>query len=80
MNCSLCVATQTGHMVVSVCKNNQSIMFNVEWKEDKGLQRFTYTVVLELIGGDGIHLVLPSGLSLTAPSLAPPSSCCKDVV
>ncbi|XP_032389660.1 complement C1q-like protein 2 [Etheostoma spectabile] len=50
----------TGLMGVFVFKNNQKIMYNVEWKEDKLYKYFTKSVVLELIAGDTIHLVLPS--------------------
>ncbi|XP_031136676.1 complement C1q-like protein 2 isoform X3 [Sander lucioperca] len=54
----------TGLMGVFVFKNNQKIMFNVEWKEDKLYKYFTKSVVLELIAGDTIHLVLPSTYSV----------------
>ncbi|XP_039632724.1 uncharacterized protein LOC120543647 isoform X2 [Perca fluviatilis] len=54
----------TGLMGVFVFKNNQKIMFNVEWKEAKLYKYFTKSVVLELIAGDTIHLVLPSTYSV----------------
>ncbi|XP_034745159.1 uncharacterized protein LOC117955099 isoform X2 [Etheostoma cragini] len=50
----------TGLMGVFVFKNNQKIIYNVEWKEDKLYKYFTKSVVLELLAGDTIHLVLPS--------------------
>ncbi|XP_037603621.1 uncharacterized protein LOC119475209 isoform X6 [Sebastes umbrosus] len=53
----------TGHMGVLVYKNNQRIMYNVEW--NKGTHEyFTNSVVLELLAGDEIHLDLPSGKSV----------------
>ncbi|XP_028452159.1 uncharacterized protein LOC114567304 [Perca flavescens] len=54
----------TGLMGVYVFKNNQKIMFNVEWKEETLYKYFTKSVVLELIAGDTIHLVLPSTYSV----------------
>ncbi|KAK9536513.1 hypothetical protein VZT92_006288 [Zoarces viviparus] len=54
----------TGLMGVYVYKNNQRIMFNVEWKEDTLYKYFTNSAVLELMAGDEIHLVLPSTYSL----------------
>ncbi|XP_031713198.1 collagen alpha-1(X) chain-like [Anarrhichthys ocellatus] len=54
----------TGLMGVYVYKNNQRIMFNVEWKEDRLYKYFTNSAVLELMAGDEIHLVLPSTYSL----------------
>ncbi|XP_054482486.1 uncharacterized protein LOC129114009 [Anoplopoma fimbria] len=54
----------TGLMGVYVYKNNQRIMFNVEWKEEMLYKYFTNSVVLELNAGDKIHLVLPSTHSL----------------
>ncbi|XP_070773743.1 uncharacterized protein [Enoplosus armatus] len=53
-----------GYMGVQVYKNNQMIMFNVEWKEEADHEYFTNSLILELIAGDEIHLVLPSGYSL----------------
>ncbi|XP_033490166.1 uncharacterized protein LOC117261780 [Epinephelus lanceolatus] len=50
----------TGLMGVYVYKNNQRIMFNVEWKEDAHYKYFTNSAVLELMPGDNIRLVLPS--------------------
>ncbi|XP_042372980.1 complement C1q-like protein 3 [Plectropomus leopardus] len=50
----------TGLVGVYVYKNNQRIMFNVEWKEDAHFKYFTNSVVLELMAGDKVHLVLPS--------------------
>ncbi|XP_059185801.1 heavy metal-binding protein HIP-like [Centropristis striata] len=60
---TLCGA-QTSGMGVYVYKNNGGIMWNQEWKEEKGWEYMTNSVVLELMAGDEIHLVLPSGLSL----------------
>uniref|UniRef100_A0A8C2ZFD1 Cerebellin 17 n=1 Tax=Cyclopterus lumpus TaxID=8103 RepID=A0A8C2ZFD1_CYCLU len=57
-------ANHTGLMGVYVYKNNQKIMYNVEWKEDQLYKYFTNSVVLELMAGDAIHLVLPSTYSL----------------
>ncbi|XP_049448190.1 heavy metal-binding protein HIP-like isoform X1 [Epinephelus fuscoguttatus] len=53
-----------GLMGVYVYKNNQRIMYTAEWKEEEGLEYFTKSVVLELMAGDEIHLVLPSGYSV----------------
>ncbi|KAK1882764.1 Complement C1q-like protein 4 [Dissostichus eleginoides] len=50
----------TGLMGVYVYKNNQKIMFNVEWKEDQLYKYFTNSVILELMAGDEIHLALPA--------------------
>ncbi|XP_063752161.1 complement C1q-like protein 2 [Eleginops maclovinus] len=50
----------TGLMGVYVYKNNQRIMFNVEWKEAQQYKYFTNSVVLELMAGDKIHLALPA--------------------
>ncbi|XP_070772799.1 uncharacterized protein [Enoplosus armatus] len=55
---------RAGYMGVYVYKNNQMIMFNVEFKEEADFESFTNSVVLELIAGDEIHLVLPPGQSL----------------
>ncbi|XP_037604844.1 heavy metal-binding protein HIP-like isoform X2 [Sebastes umbrosus] len=54
----------TGLMGVYVFKNNQRIMYNVEWKEETLYKYFTNSVILELLAGDEIHLVLPSTYSL----------------
>ncbi|XP_044078224.1 cerebellin-2-like [Siniperca chuatsi] len=54
----------TGLVGIYVYKNNQRIMYNAEWKEDGGLKHITNSLVLELIAGDEIHLVLPSGYTL----------------
>ncbi|XP_059211496.1 complement C1q-like protein 2 [Centropristis striata] len=55
---------QTGTMGVKVYKNNQRIMWNVEYKEEAGVEYVTNSVVLELMAGDEIHLVLPTSASL----------------
>ncbi|XP_059199838.1 complement C1q-like protein 2 [Centropristis striata] len=55
---------QAGYMGVQVHKNNQRIMWNNETKEEGGVEYLTNSVVLELMAGDEIHLVLPSGYSL----------------
>ena len=47
-----------------VYKNNRRIMFNVKWHKDFGFVYITNSVVLELLAGDVINLVLPSGFSL----------------
>ncbi|XP_037603761.1 uncharacterized protein LOC119475302 isoform X2 [Sebastes umbrosus] len=52
-----------GHMAVTVYKNNQKIMFNVE-RNDGNYEYFTNSVVLELLAGDKIHLDLPSTYTL----------------
>ncbi|XP_031136678.1 complement C1q-like protein 2 isoform X5 [Sander lucioperca] len=49
---------------VYVYKNNQKIMFNLEWEEVRLYKYFTKSVVLELTAGDTIHLVLPSTYSV----------------
>ncbi|KAL7390127.1 hypothetical protein ABVT39_015528 [Epinephelus coioides] len=53
-----------GVVGVYVYKNNQLIMYTAEWKEEEGLEYFTNSAVLELMAGDEIHLVLPSGYSV----------------
>ncbi|XP_049448443.1 heavy metal-binding protein HIP-like isoform X2 [Epinephelus fuscoguttatus] len=53
-----------GSMGVELYKNNQQIMHNGERKEEGGAEYFTNSVVLELMAGDEIHLVLPSGDSV----------------
>ncbi|XP_059190313.1 heavy metal-binding protein HIP-like [Centropristis striata] len=53
-----------GWMGVSVYKNNQRIMYNTEYKKEGVVEYFTNSVVLELMAGDEIHLVLPSGFAL----------------
>ncbi|XP_049448445.1 complement C1q-like protein 2 isoform X2 [Epinephelus fuscoguttatus] len=53
-----------GYMGVQLYKNNQQIMHNDERKEEEGAEYFTNSVVLELMAGDEIHLVLPSGRSV----------------
>ncbi|XP_059207734.1 complement C1q-like protein 2 isoform X2 [Centropristis striata] len=60
---TLC-GNHTGLMGVYVYKNNQRIMYNVEWKEETLYKYFTNSVVLELVKGDKINLVLPSTYSL----------------
>ncbi|XP_059182160.1 heavy metal-binding protein HIP-like [Centropristis striata] len=55
---------QAGYIGVRVYKNNQKIMSNWERKDNSSLIFFTNSVVLELMAGDTIHLVLPSGYSL----------------
>ncbi|XP_059208113.1 uncharacterized protein LOC131986988 [Centropristis striata] len=55
---------QKGYMGVQVYKNNQRIMWNVEYKEEGRWEYFTNSVVLELMAGDEIHLVLPPSYSL----------------
>ncbi|XP_059214131.1 complement C1q-like protein 2 [Centropristis striata] len=55
---------QAGWMGVEVYKNNQWIMGNQEYQEERGHNYFTNSIVLELMAGDEIHLVLPSGHSL----------------
>ncbi|XP_059186066.1 complement C1q-like protein 2 [Centropristis striata] len=54
----------SGLMGVYVYKNNKRIMYNVERKEESDLEYFTNSVVLELMAGDEVHLVLPSGHSV----------------
>ncbi|KAJ4930385.1 hypothetical protein JOQ06_019389 [Pogonophryne albipinna] len=53
-------AYNAGLMGVYVYKNNQKIMFNVEWKEDQLYKYFTNSVILELMARDEIHLALPA--------------------
>ncbi|KAL7390584.1 hypothetical protein ABVT39_023882 [Epinephelus coioides] len=53
-----------GLMGVQLYKNNQQIMHNDEHKEEEGAEYLTNSVVLELMAGDEIHLVLPSGRSV----------------
>ncbi|XP_059190928.1 multimerin-2-like [Centropristis striata] len=55
--------SRTGYMGVKVYKNNQMIMWNLEYKTGNW-KYMTNSVVLELMAGDEIHLVLPSGYSL----------------
>ncbi|XP_059191785.1 complement C1q-like protein 3 [Centropristis striata] len=55
---------QAGYMGVQVYKNNQMIMFNDELNDGSYLKYLTNSVVLELMAGDEIHLVLPSGYHL----------------
>nr|XP_046267453.1 uncharacterized protein LOC124071064 [Scatophagus argus] len=55
---------QAGAIGVQMYKNNQQIMFNWEINENIGLEHFSNSVVLELMAGDEIHLVLPTGFSL----------------
>uniref|UniRef100_A0A8C4HK24 C1q domain-containing protein n=1 Tax=Dicentrarchus labrax TaxID=13489 RepID=A0A8C4HK24_DICLA len=50
-----------GSMGIQVYKNNQRIMYNDIWQSSGGDKYFTNSLVLELIAGDEIHLVLPSG-------------------
>uniref|UniRef100_A0A8C4NS18 C1q domain-containing protein n=1 Tax=Dicentrarchus labrax TaxID=13489 RepID=A0A8C4NS18_DICLA len=52
---------QSGSIGINVYKNNQSIMHNGIWQSSGGDKYFTNSLVLELIAGDEIHLVLPSG-------------------
>ncbi|XP_059211480.1 complement C1q-like protein 2 [Centropristis striata] len=59
----------TGHMGVKVYKNNQRIMLNLEIKEETSYEYMTNSVILELMAGDEIRLVLPSGFSLFDDSL-----------
>lgn len=49
---------------VYVYKNNQNIMFNVEWQHDSGVEYFTNSVILELIAGDELCLILPGGTAV----------------
>ncbi|XP_059205242.1 complement C1q-like protein 2 [Centropristis striata] len=56
--------SRAGWMGVQVFKNNQMIMWNYEHKEGSDREFITNSVVLELMAGDEIHLVLPSGYSL----------------
>lgn len=51
-------------MAVQVYKNGQKIMSNWERNLDVTPEFFTNSVILELIAGDEIHLLLPSGLYL----------------
>ncbi|XP_059202798.1 uncharacterized protein LOC131982218 [Centropristis striata] len=55
---------EAGSMGVSVYKNNQMIMWNDDYEEEGGHEYITSSVVLELMAGEEIHLVLPSGNSL----------------
>ncbi|XP_045894764.1 complement C1q-like protein 2 [Micropterus dolomieu] len=55
---------KAGYMGVSVYKNNQHLMHNVERKDEPGHEYLTNSVVLELRAGDEIWLVLPHGHSL----------------
>ncbi|XP_051255755.1 cerebellin 17 [Dicentrarchus labrax] len=60
--------TAFGHQAfafgITVYKNNQCIMYNADWHSNESDEFLTNSLVLELIAGDEIHLVLPSGHSI----------------
>ncbi|KAL7390582.1 hypothetical protein ABVT39_023882 [Epinephelus coioides] len=53
-----------GYTGVQLYKNNKSIMYNDKLIKEGGAEYLTNSVVLELMAGDEIHLILPSGYSL----------------
>uniref|UniRef100_A0A8C4DM14 C1q domain-containing protein n=1 Tax=Dicentrarchus labrax TaxID=13489 RepID=A0A8C4DM14_DICLA len=55
---------QPGSMAIDVYKNSERIMYNWGNLPEWGYKYITNSLVLELIAGDEIHLVLPSGYSL----------------
>ncbi|XP_051256811.1 heavy metal-binding protein HIP-like [Dicentrarchus labrax] len=55
---------QAGSMGITVYKNSKRIMDNWGSVPNGGSEYITNSLVLELIAGDEIHLVLPSGYSL----------------